>query len=370
MLLRSIRARSLFPPPSLSLHRPFTLTHPQRHLSNKTAKSPNSPPHSDRAQIGIRQFLTDLNLSYSLPIGFALGVGLYAYIQSQLPEDSDGQARTLLSSKEPLPPLIELPKPDHTFVLDPSTQISFPTEICLSESCSNDDEKKRLRLIGVGVRTISFLGIKVYSIGFYVDESLLRALRVIPGWNTDITKEKLLFTNFNDVKPSSVSRPSEQELTTTTTGTTTSVVKPISGENLMRNLISAPVNFAIRIAPAKSTDFTHLRDGFCRSITARVSRAVKQGLLTDFEAERASESIKTFRNFFPAGVSVPKGKSILLRKTSNDSLVIEYDGRTLGELKDRIITQEIFLAYFADIDPISVKFKEAVAEGFEKFYNN
>lgn len=80
-------------------------------------------------------------------------------------------------------------------------------------------------------------------------------------------------------------------------------------------------------------------------------------------------------------MSVPKGKTLLLRRTPGHSLVLEYDvrfrycrkqisaggaggmtdtfllpfaqGRKLGEVQDPVIARELFLAYFADIDPIS-----------------
>ncbi|KAI9602251.1 hypothetical protein KEM48_000821, partial [Puccinia striiformis f. sp. tritici PST-130] len=43
-------------------------------------------------------------------------------------------------------------------------------------------------------------------------------------------------------------------------------------------------------------------------------------------------------------------------------------GKKLGELDDKIVARELFLAYFADQDPISIKLKESVAEGFSDLY--
>lgn len=63
---------------------------------------------------------------------------------------------------------------------------------------------------------------------------------------------------------------------------------------------------------------------------------------------------------------MPKGRSLLLTKTASSSLVVEYDGRTLGELRDPFVARELLLAYFADKSPISEKLKASVAEGLEK----
>ena len=48
---------------------------------------------------------------------------------------------------------------------DPATSISFPTTLKIQSKTP----LPQFTLMGVGVRTVSFLGIKVYSIGFYAD---------------------------------------------------------------------------------------------------------------------------------------------------------------------------------------------------------
>jgi Chalcone isomerase like len=51
-------------------------------------------------------------------------------------------------------------------LVDPATSISFPKSIKMPE---NIKLPSPLTLVGVGVRTVSFLGIRVYSVGFYAD---------------------------------------------------------------------------------------------------------------------------------------------------------------------------------------------------------
>lgn len=52
-------------------------------------------------------------------------------------------------------------------VVDPSTSITFPKTMHIPSRVPIPD----LSLIGVGVRTVSFLRIKVYSVAFYADLS-------------------------------------------------------------------------------------------------------------------------------------------------------------------------------------------------------
>lgn len=47
-----------------------------------------------------------------------------------------------------------------------------------------------LTLVGLGVRTVSFLRVKVYSAGFYLQENATKSLDSIPGWH--VSAESIL----------------------------------------------------------------------------------------------------------------------------------------------------------------------------------
>jgi Chalcone isomerase like len=49
--------------------------------------------------------------------------------------------------------------------VDPATSIAFPVTLRLPSKIA----LPTFTLVGVGVRTVSFLGIRVYSVGFYAD---------------------------------------------------------------------------------------------------------------------------------------------------------------------------------------------------------
>ncbi|PLW12240.1 hypothetical protein PCANC_18815 [Puccinia coronata f. sp. avenae] len=301
--------------------------------------------YSTNTTHSIKRLVVDINLKWTAPISLALGVGLWFYIQEQHKRDKHEKP---LRITEQLPPTIILNSLDKTHLIkDPYTQLELPAQL---EPLSIPLQEP-LRLVGLGIRTVSILAIKVYLAGFYADPRALRALRVIPGWNDDLTQEKLLAPALHPLPDQKKKKDDE-----------------IRGEELMRNLLAAPTHFAIQIAPVRATDFTHLRDGFCRSLTARMKLASVHGTVSETDLERASQSISTFRSFFPTGVSVPKGRTLTLIRTSRHTLVVEYDGKKLGELDDAIVAREMFLAYFADQNPISTKLKESVAQGFSDLY--
>lgn len=49
--------------------------------------------------------------------------------------------------------------------MDPATSIAFPKTLRIPSKTPLPE----FSLVGLGVRTVSFLGIKVYSVGFYAD---------------------------------------------------------------------------------------------------------------------------------------------------------------------------------------------------------
>lgn len=207
---------------------------------------------------------------------------------------------------------------------DNDTGVEFPNVINVF-----DDNSKILSLIGLGVRTVSFLKIRVYSLGIYADDNAINDLKGI-----DNIKEKL--TNVKN-----------EELTT---------------ESIMNNVINSNTVFAVRIVPVRNTDFGHLRDGFIRAIQARM----KLLKVSDETANDINISLQSFKTFFPPS-KVPKGDDLTLIKTHNKDLILSYNGKTLGKLDSNspgveFISTQLLLAYFADKNPISAKAKQNVID--------
>jgi hypothetical protein len=66
------------------------------------------------------------------------------------------------------------------FRFDPSTSQSFP--ITLPTPLTPLPSRK-LSLVGLGVRTVSFLRVKVYVAGLYIDSNTLDSLNKVEGWS-------------------------------------------------------------------------------------------------------------------------------------------------------------------------------------------
>jgi hypothetical protein len=64
--------------------------------------------------------------------------------------------------------------------VDPDTSTLHPVTLPLSSITSP------LTLVGLGVRTVSFLSVRVYSAGFYIEDESIKSLHHVPGWNVSL----------------------------------------------------------------------------------------------------------------------------------------------------------------------------------------
>ncbi|CAE6458454.1 unnamed protein product [Rhizoctonia solani] len=178
-------------------------------------------------------------------------------------------------------------------VADPATSISFPTSLKL-------DGEPKMTLLGLGVRKVSFLGIQVYSVGFYADLSKVdsKALRLCK-----------------------------------------------SPEECIHLLIQT-TSCVLRIVPTRATSYTHLRDGFIRTIQARQALGRKEGSLT-IEREEASTA------YTPSTIQrIVPHSSIQKTCTSSHNPFFPYNktSRTsaspTGNCPGRLARYRIFLGLF------------------------
>ncbi|PVG02288.1 hypothetical protein CPB86DRAFT_751770 [Serendipita vermifera] len=183
---------------------------------------------------------------------------------------------------------------DSDYKKDPATDVEFPTSLELPGT-------PPLTLLGLGVRTVSFLGLKVYSVGFYADLNQ-------PGFAL------------------------------TETGTPDEQI-----EHVVRN-----TTCALRIVPVRSTSHTHLRDGFIRAIQARVTLARQSGYLTPEEEDALNQPIQVMKGLFP-NVSLPKHKPLHAVLTApnaiNGSRTLYFP--ELGRVENAWVANEFFLSYFS-----------------------
>jgi len=164
---------------------------------------------------------------------------------------------------------------------------------------------------------VSFLGIKVYSVGFYADLTNQLSLLQVEGTTT-----------------------SEQRI-----------------EAIIRN-----TTCALRIVPVRSTSYTHLRDGFVRAIQSRIREAHQKGQLTTKQEDTLIQPMQTLKSLFP-NVSLPKHKPLhaVLTAPEPGSGTRTLMFPELGSVDDPWLANEFFLAYFSG-NGISPAMKKSVED--------
>ncbi|QRW27178.1 chalcone domain-containing protein [Rhizoctonia solani] len=188
------------------------------------------------------------------------------------------------------------PNPTETEKLDPATSISFPTILQL-------DGEPKMTLLGLGVRRVSFLGINVYSVGFYADLSKVDA----------------------------------------------KVLRQCKSPEECINLLIQKTSCALRIVPTRATSYTHLRDGFIRTIQARQALRRKDGSLTTEQEEAGpNQSLDLIQsnNQCDTPTAFKKHQPLHIVLSSSATKPRELRLHQLGTIQDDWLATEFFLAYF------------------------
>ncbi|KAI6013059.1 chalcone-flavanone isomerase-domain-containing protein [Pisolithus microcarpus] len=203
------------------------------------------------------------------------------------------------------------------FEIDPGTSVAFPKTLQIPSKFP----LPKLSLVGVGTRTVSFLGLKVYSVGFYAD--------------------------LNDPKLTvPVAAEPEEKI-----------------DHIVRN-----TTCVIRIVPTRNTSYTHLRDGFVRALTARVQLEKSRGVLTP-ETEFAIQSpLRKLKTLFP-NAALTKGTPLdvlVTAPTGDNKQPRRLVFRDLGSIESDWVAEQFVLAYFEG-DGISPPLKKATVERLKTF---
>ncbi|TGZ83985.1 hypothetical protein EX30DRAFT_303236 [Ascodesmis nigricans] len=228
-------------------------------------------------------------------------------------------------------------------------------------------------LLGLGIRTVSFLNIQVYVGGLYVHEDDL------PGLQMAVLK-----------------RVVGQQATAATITEREDMKKMLldggeKGERVWRELLldleHTKWRSAWRIVPTRNTDFQHLRDGFVRGIQARTKTAPHSPASTDitssspdvlaltFNDTSFTESLSSFRNIVGIKRSVAKKKTVILHRSAEGALSVLFDpsGRNdgvlseetlkMGTVTDPRVSALLWLNYLAGDKVASKEARESVVDG-------
>ncbi|KAI0124169.1 chalcone-flavanone isomerase [Xylariales sp. AK1849] len=239
-----------------------------------------------------------------------------------------------------------------------STVEWFPRTLDLAVGAADGQEAKNgveYTLVGLGIRTVTFLGFEVYMVGYYIATSDIATIQA------KLVKE------INPIATTLV--PTERD------ELRKRLLDPQEGEKLWLDILQdAKPRSVFRIVPVRNTDFPHLRDAFVRAVTTRSQANPK-----DYSDEGFAHDMKEFRALFARG-TLPKQAELLLVRDERGSLTLVYDdgksntdgkdgkGRsTIGRVGDERISQALWLNYLAGKNVASEKARTNIVEGIMEF---
>ncbi|KAJ9637372.1 Altered inheritance of mitochondria protein 18 mitochondrial [Coniosporium tulheliwenetii] len=235
-------------------------------------------------------------------------------------------------------------------------------------SSRGNGEEEEYTLLGLGIRTVSFLSIQVYVVGFYVSTASLAALQA-----------RLI----HHINPAA------------------STLIPVEKEKLKQALLSPDESYDIwdafgdggrdggvksawRVVPTRNTDFAHLRDGWVRGITARTQEAARKAqalaqplvlgaqpgaALDRFDDDGFADAMKSFKALFGGRGKAPKGSVVLLTRDEKGKLGVLFQEKetqkmvNMGEVGDERIARLIWLGYLGGKNVSSEGARKGVVDG-------
>ncbi|KAF7730538.1 hypothetical protein EC973_001919 [Apophysomyces ossiformis] len=207
-------------------------------------------------------------------------------------------------------------------VEEPETKISFPVYLNVHSEWK--------RLIGLGVRQVSFLNINVYVVGLYMRDQDMEKLRALEGWK-NFDKSEFL-----------------------------------GNEELATGLLEQPYDITVRVVPNRATNTQHLRDGFTRSLLTRMREQSKD--LTEEQEAEILDGIRDFKSRF-ASANVKKDTEFIFTKTKEGGLRMEFEGKDLGTVQCKWLAINFVMGYLNPKAPASELARQDIANGFEKLLN-
>ncbi|KAF7185207.1 Altered inheritance of mitochondria protein 18, mitochondrial [Pseudocercospora fuligena] len=227
-------------------------------------------------------------------------------------------------------------------------------------NAGNIENQEQYTLVGLGIRTVSFLSIQVYVVGMYIRTKDITTLQ-----------EKLI-RNINESASTLI--PSEKD------ELRKRLTDPAASREIWTELLKTPgLKTAWRVSPTRNTDFGHLRDGWITGITNRTRefKQIANGQPTEYEAEDFGKAVGDFKQIFVGG-KAPKGSNLILSRNVDGALDVwfqekpnstgkEKNMQHLGRVQDERISKLIWLGYLGGDKVSSEAARKGVAEGCVEF---
>lgn len=279
-----------------------------------------------------------------------------------------GPGRTLageavIVQSKPGNPDIKLDEAGNEFVQTGTSTIPhFPRFIQLpsssplpSATTDVSSSEEQYSLLGLGIRTVSFLSIQVYVLGLYVRTADLDRLQaafvkhVNPGGSSLIPSEK------TELREQLLDAGASLEV----------------WDKVLRE---ANIRSAVRIVPTRNTDFAHLRDGWVRGITARTQEAARAGS-KEYEDEAFGTAVKDFKALFGGRGKAPKGSVLTLTRDERGVLGAVYETEkkkeeaqaapreVMGKIAEERISRLVWLGYLGGKTVSSEDARKNIVQG-------
>jgi hypothetical protein len=276
-----------------------------------------------------------------------------------------------------------------------STVPTFPKTINLPASLDSSLPTKQIggnipaggleeeyQLLGLGIRSVSFLSIQVYVVGLYIAKSDLAVLqqRLIRQAVVPPTSSSSVGGDGTVVATSLI--PAEREKLKEL------LLDPERSEEAWSQVLKEEgLRTAFRIVPTRNTDFLHLRDGWVRGVTGRAQKAnarakeaaakQKEGAPamateSEFVDDSFGSAINDFKSLFGGGArkNVPKGQTLLLLRDRQGSLDALFQSGAsgestlwLGRVRDERISRLVWMGYLAGKNVASESARRSVVDG-------
>lgn len=189
------------------------------------------------------------------------------------------------------------------------------------------------KLIASGVRSVTFVGFKVYGVGIYIPTKDEPKLKKIVSEVLKANPDKTLQTLLDD--------------------------KLLSKEVVDK--ISQSVPYAVRITPIRNTDFGHLRDGLTKSILANP--------MAKNHREEVASGVEELRTVFQGyRGSVPKNKTLWVVSDTQKTHLYNTVGNTedMGLINEEMISRVLLVSYLSSLQPLS----EPLRKNFVSYVTN
>ncbi|KAF8251830.1 hypothetical protein K440DRAFT_538232 [Wilcoxina mikolae CBS 423.85] len=341
LLTRRTYATVLHDPPYNLYHLPKPASArrpPPKHRTPSHPKSSTTQSHN-ATLLRRRRLLIGTSL---------LGIAAFTYlVSSSPPHKTESPITTTINPGLP----VVIAETEAAKLVDSGTSSvpPFPRDMAV--------DGEEFTLIGLGIRTVSFLGIQVYVVGFYIHVD-------------DLAELQMALVKRVDEGASSVTKIERD-------GLKKRLMDPVLGEEVWEEVLNGGARFrsVFRIVPTRNTDFQHLRDGWVRGIQSRSTKS------PSYDDEAFSRAMGQFKAMFGGAFkkSVPKQKTLLLVRDKDGGFSVFYDpsGRNdggfggegkmavqkLGELKDPRVSKALWLCYLAGAKPASEPARESIVDG-------